>query len=39
MFQPGETRVKIEGAEDKKVSKFNKKKHHGANNNAMKRSE
>jgi len=31
--------VKIERVEDKKVSKFNKKKHDGAYNNAMQRSE
>jgi len=28
MVEPGETRVKLEGVEDKKISKF-KKKHHG----------
>ena len=36
MVEPGETSVKIEGVEDKKDSKFNKKEHHGRNNNAMK---
>jgi len=39
MLEPGETRVKSEELEDKKISKFNKKNHHGRNNNSMKHTE
>ena len=36
MVEPGETSLEFEGVEEKKDFKFNKKKHHGRNNNAMK---
>jgi len=38
MVEPGETMVKSEGVEDKKVFKF-KKKNHGRNNNSIKRAD
>jgi len=36
MLEPGETKVKTEEGEEKKYPRFNKKKHHGKNNNAAK---